>query len=398
MGTMWSRGGDLDADVERYTVADDPQVDVGLIEYEVAGALAHARALARLGVLDEKESKAIASALDELLHLAAEGGFGIRTDEEDCHGAVERFLVKRAGRCGLKLHLGRSRNEQVASAVRLYCKKRLGTLLERIGTLGEAFRKKIEEVGSLPISGYTHSQRAMPTTVGVWLESYVALLEDDAALLRHVLSMVDRSPLGSAAGFGTPVPLDREALAEDAGFARVQENPLSCQNCRVKEAALVAFALWQVAATLGKFAADCLLFSTEEFAFLRLPEEFTTGSSIMPNKRNYDLFEVTRARMARVAGIVVGLMTLGHGLISGYHRDYQLMKKPLVEAFDLVVEAVPVVGKAVASLEFNRERLEEVLDDPAIHATERAVKMALEDGVPYREAYFMVKEQLFGHT
>jgi len=394
MVKMWSKKRLLKPLVEAYTVGDDPEVDVALMEYEVATTKVHCDMLKEMGILQSEERDSIEHALDELLYLLKKGEFRIKEDEEDCHGALENFLTKRVGEAAFKVHIFRSRNEQVLNIVRLFCRDRFDELLQKLKELKAVFEKTSEKYSELPMPGYTHSQRAMPTTVGVWLGSFASLVEDDIALLRFVKETVNRSPLGSAAGFGTPHRIDREFLAERLGYSSVQENPLSCQNGRGKETQRVLFVLAQVATTLAKFAADCLLFSTEEFGFLSLGDEYLTGSSIMPNKRNYDLFEVTRAKAAEVYAALLNALFIEKGLTSGYHRDFQMFKKPIIDSFSSVIESVDVMKDAVPALKFNEDRLKEAVSDRHLYATHKAVEKALKEKLPYRRAYFEVKEEL----
>ncbi len=394
MVKMWSKGRAIDPLVERYTVGDDPQVDTELVGYEIAATRAHCAMLAEMGILTAEEIKSIGHALDELDYMATRGEFKIQPDEEDCHSALENFLVSRVGEAAFKVHIFRSRNEQVLNIVRLYCRDMLEGLVEKLGGLKDALEKCAARYEKVAMPGYTHSQRAMPTTAGVWLGSFASLVEDDIVLASFVRGRINRCPLGSAAGFGTSHPIDRKLLAEKLGYESVQENPLSCQNGRGKETQTVLFALTQVAATLGKLAADCLLFTTEEFDFLSLDDSFLTGSSIMPNKRNYDLFEITRARAADIYASLVEVFFIDKGLTSGYHRDFQMFKKPLINAFSSILKAVEVMIMAVPALRLNEERLKQAVADERLYATQKATEMALKDKIPYRRAYFKVKEEL----
>jgi argininosuccinate lyase len=394
MGKMWSTKQELDPLIEQYTVGDDPEVDLEFMRFEILSTRAHCEMLLKMGILTKSELHAIEHALDELEYLLSRKEFKIEIDEEDCHGALENFLVRRVGETAFKVHIFRSRNEQVLNIVRLYCRHHLNGLSKKLHSLKEVFEKRAEECKNVAMPGYTHSQRAMPTTVGVWFGSFASLIGDDITLVKFASKQLNRSPLGSAAGFGTTYPIERDFLATKLKYASVQENPLSCQNGRCKETELVLFALSQVAATLSKFAADCLLFTTEEFNFFSLDDRFLTGSSIMPNKRNYDLFELARAKCADVFSSLIEVFLLDKGLTSGYHRDFQLLKKPLVTAFKNVNETVAVIRKSVLGLQLNEARLKEAVSDERLYATQKATELALREKIPYRHAYFKVKQSL----
>lgn len=394
MAAMWTEKHLLKPLIERYTVGDDPEVDITLMEYEITTTKVHCDMLLGMGILTDEERDRIEHALDELHYLLRKGEFRIETDEEDCHGAIENFLIRRIGETAFKIHIFRSRNEQVLNIIRLFCRTRFNELLRRLNDLKASFEEASEKYSELPMPGYTHSQRAMPTTVGVWLGSFVSLLEDDITLIRFVNKSINRSPLGSAAGFGTSYPIDRNFLAEKLGYDEIQENPLSCQNGRGKETQLILFALAQVATTLAKFATDCLLFSTEEFGFLSLGDEYLTGSSIMPNKRNYDIFELTRARAAEIYASLINTIFIEKGLTSGYHRDFQMFKKPIIDSFSLLTESIDVINDVVGALRFNEERLKEAVSDEHLYATQKATEKALKEKIPYRYAYFEVKKEL----
>ncbi|MBI4422646.1 MAG: argininosuccinate lyase, partial [Elusimicrobia bacterium] len=315
---LWETEAALDSRVERYTVGDDPDDDAQLLPYEAYGTLAHAAGLAKIGILTGREVKAVARTLRRL--LAKAGEFRIARSQEDIHTAIEQHLTARLGELGAKIHAGRSRNDQVQVDLRLFLKDRF---LQAHGLACEAARSWAafgKAHGGVLMPGYTHLQRAMPTTLGHWAASHAEALLENARLLRRGFDEVDCCPLGSGAGFGTPLPLERAYVSRLLGFARVQRNTLRVQTSRPRLEAVVLSALAALARDLGVLAEDLCLYATAEFGFIALDEAFTTGSSIMPQKRNPDVVELTRARAALFPGWLLQTLSVG-ARSSGYHRD-----------------------------------------------------------------------------
>ena len=302
MKKLWQTEGGLHPAIEKYTVGKDYIVDVHILPYDLQGTAAHVKCLEAASVLDQGECMDLLDGLEEIGCLHEVGKFSILVEEEDCHTAIENYLTSMLGDLGKKVHTGRSRNDQVATAVRLMTKDKLGHITEEGAALQKELGGLAERTAGMIMPGYTHSQRAMPLSVPVWVEAFVASLRDDLKLVEVTKSLSDYSPLGSAAGFGSPVALDRELSAGEMGFAGVEWNTLYCQH-RGKAEAATAFAMSSIMATLGKLAADLLLFSMQEFGFFSLPTELTTGSSMMPNKKNYDVFELVRVSSLLLAKI-----------------------------------------------------------------------------------------------
>jgi argininosuccinate lyase len=386
-GRLWDKGEPLDEAMHRLTVGDDPVVDRHLVPFDCIGSAAHARMLAKIGVLTEKECESLLAALREI----AATGLEIPPELEDVHTAIEARLTEKVGDAGRKIHTGRSRNDQVALAMRLYTRDRAVRWLGGLAELCDALLRRYDEAGEVPMPGYTHLQPAMPSTVGAWLHAF---LEGCLELMREglaVLDLMDANPLGSGAGFGVPLPVDRSFTASLLGFSRVQRSPLDVQNSRGRhEARLLAWGS-AIGGLLEKLAWDVQLFSTREFGFFSLPAELATGSSIMPQKRNPDLVELLRAGAGRVRGAAAELAWVSAKLPSSYHRDLQYTKAPLlrgVAAVDTMLEmAVLVVG----GIQVNAERLREAMY-PDLYATHAAYRLARE-GVPFRDAYRQVAEQ-----
>jgi argininosuccinate lyase len=393
MGRLWDRGEPLDELVLQFTAGEDHELDDRLVAYDVKASAAHARMLAAGGYLTADELSKIVACLDDIALAHEAGSWKVSLAEEDCHTAIENRLVHALGDAGKRIHLGRSRNDQVLAAMRLWLKDALTQVAVEAVAVSTALEELAAKDGDLEMPGYTHLQRAMPSTVRLWAQGFASEIYDDAAGLRAARRRADKNPLGSAAGYGVPVlKIDRAATTAELGFAATHEPVTAVQLSRGKAEAAALFELALLAQDLGRLATDLCLFSTAEFGFVKLPEKFTTGSSIMPQKRNPDLFELARARTARAASCLHEVLAITAKLPSGYHRDYQLMKEPLFRSFDTVVGTCRMLAHAVPAITFDRERLASALD-PSLRATERAYKMAVEQNIPFRDAYRRVKEE-----
>jgi argininosuccinate lyase len=312
--------------------------------------------------------------------------------DEDGQTALERRLSERIGTAGARIHLGRSRNDQVLTAIRLYLRDAIAALTAAAGQAADALDELAAREAATALPGYTHLQQAMPSSVALWAGGFAAELRDDARGLGQVLRRADLSPLGSAAGYGTPgLPVDREATRAALGFAAVHAPVTAVQLSRGKAESQLLFEITLLLQDLGRFAADVLLFATSEFGFVSLGEAFTTGSSIMPQKRNPDVFELIRGRSATAQGCLLEALAVCAKLPSGYHRDLQLLKFPLFRGIDLALETLAIVPPAVASLKFHPERIR--LDD-SIHAAEEANRLVVTEGIAFREAYRRVAARL----
>lgn len=387
---LWAKGGDLDKDIESFTVGDDYILDRRLVKHDCAASLAHAKALKRAGLLTAKELADLSLGLKTIAALDAGGKFVIRREDEDCHTAIENWLTARYGEAGKKVHTGRSRNDQVLTALRLYEREALGELKARLAAFGAAVKTLAGKQGRLPMPGYTHTRRAMPTTVGTWMGCFAAAAADDARLADALLKIMGQSPLGSAAGFGVPVlNIDKNYSAKLMGFSKAIENPVYAQFTRSKFEPAVMHLCSQVMLTLNKLASDLVLFSTPEFGFVKLPGKFCTGSSIMPQKKNPDVLELVRGKYHVVIGEEFKALSLAGNLISGYNRDAQLAKGPLFACLDAALASLNIMATVTSGLEFDRERCAPA---PELYATEEAYKL-VKQGLPFRDAYRRVGEK-----
>ena len=392
MTRLWDKGAPLDERVLRYSAGEDHALDERLVPYDVRASMAHAAMLHAQGLLAADDLAAIQEALSALAAEHAHGAWHIELADEDVHTALERRLTARIGAAGARIHLGRSRNDQVLAAIRLYLKDVIGELRDGALAVAEELAELARRDGHTALPGYTHMQQAMPSSVALWANGFATEIRDDAAGLVAVLRRTDQNPLGSAAGYGTPgLPIDRQATAASLGFASVQQPVTAVQLSRGKAEAQLRFEITLLMQDLSRFAADVLLFATQEFSFVVLPEAFTTGSSIMPQKRNPDIFELVRARAASAQACLLEALAVCAKLPSGYQRDLQLLKFPLFRGIDLGLATLAILPPAVAALQF---RPGNIHLDPAIHAAEEANRLALAEGIPFREAYQRVAAKL----
>lgn len=383
MTRLWDRGEPLDAAVLGYTAGDDASLDDRLVAYDVKASAAHVEMLHAAGHLRDAERTELLEALREIGASHARGEWRVTLEEEDAHTALENRL----GEAGRRIHLGRSRNDQVLAALRLWMKEEVETLAEDAENVSAALQDLAEREGHLEIPGYTHLQRAMPTTVRLWAEGFAAEIRDDADGLRASARRADRNPLGSGAGYGVPViEVDRGLTARALGFGSVHEPVTAVQLSRGKAEASALFEAVLLAQDLGRLAADLSLYATAEFGFVRLPEDATTGSSMLPQKRNPDVLEIARGRTAEAIAALFEVLGVTMKLTSGYHRDLQLIKKPLFRGIDSVRGTARVLPRVLQGIRFDPARLAEALD-PSLRAAERAYKVAIEEGIPFRDAY-----------
>ena len=385
MTRLWDKGAPLDERILRFTAGDDHRLDERLVAYDVRASIAHVRMLNGQGLLSEADCEAICGGLSELAAQHARGEWTIDLQDEDVHGALESRLVALIGLAGARVHLGRSRNDQVLAALRLYLKDAAASLADGAVAVAEALEGLVERQGDVPLPGYTHMQPAMPSSVRLWAEGFAAELRDDALGLRASMRRADTNPLGSAAGYGTPgVPLDREVTREALGFASTHEPVTAVQLSRGKAEAALIFEAALLLGDLGRLAADLLLFYTDEFAFVSLPDEMTTGSSIMPQKRNPDVFELVRSAQAVAVGALTETLAITAKLPSGYQRDLQRLKAPLFRTLDLADDTLGIMAYALAGVAFRPENIS-LSDD--LHAAQRASTLAVDEGIPFRDAY-----------
>jgi argininosuccinate lyase len=388
--TLWAKGYTLDPTIARFEAARNAALDAQLALYDIWGSLAHARMLRAVGLLDVREWRALHAGLRSLLLSAERGELTPTADEEDVHTAIENRLVEQIGEVGKKLHTGRSRNDQVLVDLRLYLKKALPRVADVVLDASDTLLRRAGEEEWTPMPGYTHMQRGMLSTAGLWAEAHAEALLDDLMALEAAYQLSDQSPLGSAAAYGVPLPLDRAYAAQLLGFAHVHHNVLTAANSRGKVEAAAVQALALILLDLSKWAQDVLLFTTTEYGFLAAPDELCDGSSIMPQKHNLSALELVRARAHTIIALQGQMLSTLAGLPSGYNMDYQETKAPLLEAVAIVLESLEVTQLFAAGLIFDRERMKTACT-PELFATDRAYALTVQ-GVPFRDAYRKVAE------
>ncbi len=388
---LWDKGAAVDKRILDYTVGEDPQLDLKLLPYDCQASIAHAEMLGKIGILRANEVKALTRELQHIAELAAQGKFPITRAQEDGHTAIENYLTEKLGEVGKKIHTGRSRNDQVLTALRLFYLAELREIDIATRHLRKALRKFVREYGNIPMPGFTHTRKAMPSTVGMWAGALSDALKDDRVLLRAARKLVDQSPLGTGAGYGVPLEIDRKYTAERLGFSRVQKNPVYAQNSRGKFESTILHALTQIMANLNKFAGDLILFSLPEFGFFELPEALCTGSSIMPQKQNPDVLELVRSHYHTLLGYEVEIKSRMANLISGYHRDMQLSKGPVMRGLQITRDSLAMMQLVFEKMRVNKANCRAAMTEE-LFATEAAYRL-VKQGVPFREAYRQIGAQ-----
>jgi argininosuccinate lyase len=389
---LWDKGTPLDQRVLEFTAGEDHALDDRLVAYDVRASIAHAEMLRECGLLQQDELDRIRQGLEDIAASHARGEWSVTLEMEDGQTALETLLTEKIGAAGARLHAGRSRNDQVLVALRLYLREAVESLAEDGRQLADALDTLAREQGAVALPGYTHMQQAMPSSVALWAGGFAAEIRDDVDALRHSHRRILKNPLGSAAGYGTPrLPVNRDLTRKRLDFPANHEPVTAVQLSRGKAEAEVLFQVALLMQDLGRLASDLLLYYTREFGFVDLPDDFTTGSSIMPQKRNPDVFELVRGRTATAQACLVEVLGVTAKLPSGYHRDLQLIKAPLFRSIDLCGESLRIMAAAVPRIRFRPERIRM---DEDIHAAEQANALVASEGIPFREAYRKVAQRL----
>ena len=394
MKKIWDRKNSINTNetVENYTVGIDYLLDLELLPYDIEGTMAHTKMLHKIKILSSKELGILVTGLNKILSLCKVGKFKIDKSQEDGHTAIEAYLTENYGDVGKKVHTGRSRNDQALTMIRLFSKEKLSEIKKSVEDLVVELEKQIRKSGKIKMPGYTHMQRAMPSSVGMWLGSYHDSLQDGLILLEATTKIIDQNPLGSAAGYGeNTLGLDRKFTTKELNFKKVQENPMYCAMSRGKFENIVLQVVGSVMFDIGKIANDLLLFTTKEFDFFNLPDSFKTGSSIMPQKKNYDVLELIRGNISIFNGYQHQIENIIKNLFSGYNRDFQLTKEPYVKGIALACETIEVAILVVKNLEGKKKNLENACSSE-LYATDEALKL-VKSGKSFREAYQEVKEK-----
>lgn len=389
---LWNKGYQLDQLVETFMTGDDHQLDQALIKYDCLGSIAHAKMLAKIGVLTTNECEQLCNALQDIIHLDQEGKFIIQWQEEDVHTAVENALTAQLGELGKKLHTARSRNDQILVDMRLYAKEWLKHITQEALNVCEVLCHFAKTYQTIPVPGRTHFQRAMPSSLGLWAGAFVESLLDDIALLKNASELVDQCPLGSAASYGVSLQIDRQYTADLLGFRAVQNNVLYANNSRGKFESIILSALVQIMNDLSKISTDIIIFCTPEFGYLSLPEKFCPGSSLMPQKRNPCPLELIRAKSATAQGLLFQVLTLIRDLPSGYHRDFQETKRPFMQGLKVTLMSLKVFATIFSELEVNEAQCLASFS-AELFATDKVLSL-VKEGIPFRQAYQQVAQEL----
>ena len=391
MSRLWEKGLPLDERVLRYTAGEDHLLDARLVAYDVRASIAHAEMLADQELISGEDCIAIREGLNALNDSFAAGDWAITLEDEDAHTALETRLSDAIGSAGGRLHLGRSRNDQVLTALRLYLRDAAADLVERVAALRVSLSSLSQRQGDVVLPGYTHMQHAMPSSVALWCGGFDEGFVDASDGLQAVTRRINKNPLGSAAGYGTPgLPLDRDATTAKLGFDVTQTPVTAAQLSRGKAECALLFEITLLMQDLSRMASDLLMFYTQEFAYITLAAEVTTGSSIMPQKRNPDVLELLRASAASSQACLDESLMITAKLPSGYQRDLQRLKAPLFRSIDLAIDSVDIMAYVLQGLKFVPEKIQ--LDD-GIFATAEAYRLVREEGLPFREAYKKVAKQ-----
>ena len=385
MAKLWQKNYELDSVVERYTVGIDYILDNSLVMSDCLSSIAHAKMLSSIKILSYEEFDRLRHGLVEIMEKWTEGEFEIKLSDEDCHTAIENYLTEKLGEAGKKIHTGRSRNDQVLTATRFFTRSKILKITEALSFLIGNLIRMAEKYSDVPMPGRTHMQIAMPSSVGLWAGAFAEELADCQRILEAAYHINNQSPLGAAASYGVPLPLDRKMTAELLGFEKVQNNVLYCNNARGKIESMVIDCLDQITLSLSKMAQDLIIYSMPEFGYFSLPSTLCSGSSIMPQKKNPDGLELLRAKSASVSAASVQIKNVIRSLPTGYNRDFQETKEPLMKAMDTAFDSITIMSLTVSKIEVHRQNLKKGFI-PEIYATDEALRY-VEKGMSFRDAY-----------
>lgn len=385
---LWEKNVQVDQEVDTFTVGKDREMDLYLAKYDVLGSMAHITMLESIGLLTKEELTVLLAELKNIYAVADSGQFAIEEGVEDVHSQVELMLTRRLGDTGKKIHSGRSRNDQVLLDLKLFTRAQIQEVVELVSGLFEVLISQSNRYKDVLLPGYTHLQIAMPSSFGLWFGAYAESLADDLQMMQAAYKVCNRNPLGSAAGYGSSFPLRRQMTTDLLGFDSLDYNVVYAQMGRGKMERTVAFAMAGIAATLSKLAFDACMFNSQNFGFIKLPDQFTTGSSIMPHKKNPDVFELTRAKCNKLQGLPQQITLISNNLPSGYFRDLQIIKEVFLPSFDELKDCLRMVTHMMREVKVN----EHILDDDKyalLFSVEEVNRLVLE-GVPFRDAYKQV--------
>ena len=389
---LWQKGSEINKQIEKFTIGRDRELDLLLARYDVLGSLAHIAMLQKVGLLNSREYLQLNTELKAIYRKIESGSFCIDEGIEDIHSQVEYMLTQKLGNTGKKIHSARSRNDQVLLDIKLYTRHHLLQITDSVSWFFETLISLSEKHKTDLMPGYTHLQAAMPSSFGLWFGAYAESLTDDLLLIQAAYRITNQNPLGSGAGYGTSFPIDRQLTTDLLGFDSMNYNVINAQMGRGKVERIVAFALGSVASTLSKMAYDCCLFMNQDFGFISLPDELTTGSSIMPHKKNPDVFELLRAKCNKITALANEITLISNNLPSGYFRDFQVIKETYLESFTLLQECLEIANYTIGRVLINKNLLDKEKYNYIFSVEE--VNREVEKGVPFRDAYNSVGEKI----
>jgi argininosuccinate lyase len=385
MGKLWDKGYSVDKEVEQYMAAEGYLLDQALVKYDCRASIAHAKMLGKIGMLNKDEVRQLVKALNGIIALDSNGKFSLKPQDEDCHTAIENYLTAKLGDVGRKIHTARSRNDQVQAALRLYYKDELGEVIVLVKKLLISLKSFDGKYGRIGIPGYTHTRKAMPSSVHMWSRAFIESLEDDLTILGAAHSLNDQNPLGTGAGYGVPMAVDREYTAKELGFSKVQGNPIYVQNSRGKFESVIVHALAHLMLDLNKMSTDAIMFSMPEFGYFVMPKELTTGSSIMPHKKNPDVLELVRGNYHVVSSYGCMIDSIIGNLPSGYNADLSLTKGPAMRSISITKRSLSVMALFIGKLAVDKAACKKAMSQE-LYATNEAYDL-VKKGVPFRKAY-----------
>ncbi|TSA33716.1 MAG: argininosuccinate lyase [Porphyromonadaceae bacterium] len=387
---LWQTDDSMDPRIEAFTTGNDPVLDQELIPFDCLATIAHVTMLQEIGILDPDETEKLVAALNELINLHGRGQFHIRPDQEDGHTAIEEFLTSRLGDAGKKVHTGRSRNDQVLTAIRLFEKFAVEELIQLAENMAASLKQFAQANAGVPLPGYTHTRKAMPFSVKDWAMAFHDALKDDIKMLHGTYELIDQNPLGTGAGYGVPLPLNRQITTDLMGFSRILENPMYAQNSRGKFESRILNDCLMILFDLNKWASDLIFFTLPEIGYFNLDPSMVTGSSIMPHKQNPDVLELIRASYHQVAGYEYQLRMIPVNLISGYHRDLQYTKEPLMKGLKICRDVLGASQVVLKGLTANPDNLNRAMTSELLSV--QKVMDLVNSGMPFRDAYRQVKK------
>ncbi|CAL2102892.1 Argininosuccinate lyase [Tenacibaculum sp. 190130A14a] len=389
---LWDKGIDIDKKIENFTIGNDRIIDIHIAAYDVKASIAHAQMLESIKIINKEEYTQLLEGLEKIAQQIDNGTFVIDDYFEDVHSKIEYELTQQYGEVGKKIHTARSRNDQVLVALQLYYKDNLTTLTQQTKTLFTTLLKLADQYKDLVLPGYTHLQVAMPSSFGLWFSAYAEILIDDLNMIQAAYKIVDQNPLGSAAGYGSSFPIDRDFTTRALNFSTLKYNVVAAQLSRGKSERTVAMALGSLANTLARFTMDICLYMSQNFGFVSFPDELTTGSSIMPHKKNPDVFELIRGKCNKIQALHTETLLLTNNLPSGYHRDYQLLKENIINAFEELKNSLDILNYAIQQIEVKEIDLTE--EKYKYLYTVDSINTLIQKGVSFREAYKQLGKQI----